>query len=367
MLSDPRQFSTAREHSAITDLAVEASNADALQRPGRMLTLRQAFEAALAQGQENVLDAAFRHVPDANLFRVLSEALALAVDAPSSRDRIVAHAVAVPIVLIAVGKTPYRICGALPDIAAVQALFERTSALGPARNFGFSNALCSLEHMQSLSPLAVFRASRELDPQQLHAALPPADIAVEVGREQVHLRFLVGAGIGAPDAPGYAETAANIGSWGREFAKLIGDQLAAPGLQLLALPRPPRDVLSAAYAGRRAQLEVALDLFVSNTLRRFRAVVGDPVAILSTHADGDLRVTLSSPFAEDMVEGFRWPLHPRDDLAQIERHISTLFEDVRLPDVRQAPMVLPELRSNGATMYPRADEWETLGSGGLSH
>jgi len=280
---------------------------------------------------------------------------------------IVARAFAIPLVIIAAATARAEIPGELPDVAALQVVLERRHALGPTRNFGLSNAMCGLQALEALDPARVLVALRDFQPQSLHAALPPAALTVVPGREQVELRFLVGAVIAAAEAPGFVETAANVGAWGRDFAQALARQIAGPGLQLLVLPRPPRDLLSAAYAGRRAQLEVALDLFVSNTVRRFRAAVGDPMAIVSTHAGAELRVTLSSPFAEDLTEGFRWPLSPQDDLGQIEAHILSLLGDVRLNDVRIAPDVLPSMRPNGALLFPRSDEWSGLSEGRARH
>jgi len=273
---------------------------------------------------------------------------------------VVARAFAIPLVIVAAATARTDIPGELPDVVALKEVLERRQALGPTRNFGLSNAMCDLEALEGLDPEQVSVALRDLQPQAVHAALPPAALTIAPGREQVELRFLVGAAIAAAAVPSFVETAANIGAWGRDFAQVLGRQLAAPGLQLLVLPRSPQDLLNAAHAGRRAQLEVALDLFVSNTVRRFRSAIGDPVAIVSTHTGAELRITLSSPFAEDLTEGFRWPLSPRDDLEALETHILRLLGDVRLNDVRIVPQVLPATRSNGAVFFPRSDEKDAL-------
>jgi hypothetical protein len=276
---------------------------------------------------------------------MLMDALARAIDTACGENGVVARAFALPVVLVASAARAVVVPGVVHDVDALRLLFERTRALGPTRNFGLSNALCSLQALEALSPASLFARSREFEPQALGRLLPPAPIAVQAGSEQTHLRFIVGAGLTASGSPGFTEIAAHIGPWGAECARLLEQQLAMPGLQLAALPRPPLDLVGAPHAGRSAQLEIALNLFASNAIRRFRLAVGDPVAIVSAHEDAEIRVTLSAAFAEDLVDGFRWPLHPADDLPAVQK------------------LILASRRDNGAPLHPRVDEWERLGAG----
>jgi hypothetical protein len=167
----------------------------------------------------------------------------------------------------------------------------------------------------------------------------------------VHLRFLVGAGAIPAHALSLAETAAGIGSWGMPLTRALTRQLAQPGLDLLPIPRPPDTVLRAAHSGRRAQIELAFNLFVSNTVREFRASVGDPDVVVSAHhldaGGAELRVSFSSTIEEGRLEGFRWPLHPLDDVDSIGAEIRMLLEDCRLKCVHWVDTVWPERTANG--------------------
>jgi hypothetical protein len=120
------------------------------------------------------------------------------------------------------------------------------------------------------------------------------------------------------------------------------------------MPRPPAGLYTAAYAGRRAGIEAAFNLFMSNSVRRFRMAVGDPAVTLSTHASGEIRVTLSTPFDDSLVEGFRWPLHPADDLVEIEHTLASMLRECRLPEPHYAPGVLPDYTATGAILYPKS-------------
>jgi hypothetical protein len=367
-LPDPRRFGGGSVTDQLTDLARRVRDADALASAGAMLKLRRAVERCLAQGDDARWRRTLEQADDAGVYRALHEALARSIDAPlEATDPVVARAFAIPIVLVAAASRPVRLPGALADIEAVRRLFEANDALGPTRNFGLSNALCSLQSLEAVSPVAIYRSARDLDAAKLQASVEPAEIAIDPNREQTHLRFIVGAGVTARDAPGFTETAANIGGWGRECAKVLTAQLAVPGLHLLVLPRPPQNLIMAPHAGRNAQLETSFNLFTSNAVRRLRAAVGEPTIILSAHEDAELRVTASSPFAPDLTQGFRWPLHPLDDIGRIERVIRELFAEIRVGDVRVAPRVLESLRASGIELYPRCDEWDALAAGRRAH
>jgi hypothetical protein len=143
------------------------------------------------------------------------------------------------------------------------------------------------------------------------------------------------------------------------FTRALAGQLGAAGVELLPLPRPPCGVLKAAYAGRSAQLEAALNLFMSNAIKRLRAAAGEPALLISVHEAGDggaeLRVSLSSALDDTLLEGYRWPLHPLDDPNEIARNIRQLAADCRLTDIRLVEAVLPQ-GGNGAPLFIRAGD-----------
>jgi hypothetical protein len=359
-LPDPRRFGGSVVSDELVQMAMRLARADALERPRQLAALRRLLLSYLREGQESELQQALAAAPDAGTYRVLRDALAQAIDDASVSGDVVARAFALPIVLVAGATQAATIPGRLQDVAALQALFERTQALGATRNFGLADALCTLEALEALSPLAILRSARALEPHALATWLAPAPIRVQPRHEQAHLRFVVGMGLTAAHGPSFRETAADIGRWGRQCAEMLQSQLAVAEVQLAALPRPPEDLVHAPHAGRHAQLATALHLFASNALRRFRLAVGDPVAIVSAHEGGEIRLTLSSPFADDLVEGFCWPLAPHDALELVQGTILELCADTRLTDVRVLERLLPAKRGNAAPWYPRHDEWEGL-------
>ena len=133
---------------------------------------------------------------------------------------------------------------------------------------------------------------------------------------------------------------AAVGKWGLPFTKALSNQIGTTKMSVLALPRAPMHLLPAVQQGRAAQREVGAQLFVSNAIRRMRAAVGEPTAVISAHraADasggGELRLSLSSPFEERNAEGFRCPLYPLDRAGDVATMLTLLLRDCRVTDVR---------------------------------
>jgi hypothetical protein len=360
-LPDPRVFAARLECAALTNLLDAASGSNDSRSASHTGPLHDALRRALIDRDEQSIKRMFSAAQSAAQFQLVNETLARLLDLGLSDDgAMVARGFALPLVLVTHARAASELPGSLASVDALRALFEAQQVLGGARNFGLSNALCSLEGVERLSPVAVFHALRSFDIRSLDEAISPAPIAILPNRDEVHLRFLIGASITAEHAPSFTEQAAHVGRWARQCAKAIAGELARPGIELLVLPRSPRDLIRAAHAGRSAQLEAAFNLFVGNAVRKFRLQAGDPCVIVSAHDDADIRVSLSTPFSAALTDGFRWPLHPLDDFALVKRIVSTLLADVRVTDVRELPIVLPANRDNGVPFYPRCDECERL-------
>ena len=338
LLPEPRVV--AAPSNRLLDLA--AQDAGAL--------LAAALGAALADGDDALIRAALCGGPPATVRRVW-QALAAAID--EGGDGVGLHLFAIPLVIVAGARTPLTLPGAIPEVSNITALLEQHGAVGATRNFGLGNALCGTAALETLSPCGLWRAVRDPAERAVADTLTPEPLAVGPGREQVHLRFLIGAGVTPQHLPSFLESASNIGTWGMPLTRELTRQLAQPGLEVLPMPRPPQPLVKAGYLGRCAQLEAALSLFLSNNVRRFSMSVGDPDAVLSAHAlgagAGELRLSLSSPFDESMLEGFCWPLHAMDDLDEITQLFQHALADFRILAPRLVAEVMPARSPSGSS------------------
>ena len=316
------------------------------QEPADLLATE--LRAALAAGDDAAIMSALHGNPPALARRIWRE-LATVIDAGD--DGVGLRLFALPIVIVAGARKPATLPGAVPAIDRVVSLLEQHGTVGVTRNFGLGNALCSAMALEALSPAAIWRATHDPAERSVADGLPPEPIAVGSGREQVHLRFLVGAGVTPQNLPSFLESGANIGSWGMPLTRELAQQLAVPGVEILPMPRPPQPLAKAAYIGRCAQLEAALSLFLGSAVRDFRMSVGDPRAVLSSHeltgGAGELRLSLSSPFDDSLLEGFCWPLHPFDDCREVADILHRALIDCRVTDVVVIGRVLPAVLEHG--------------------
>ena len=305
----------------------------------------------LDSASDDDVQTLLRDAPSAECYRHIQQMIAKLVNKPGRGEMLIARLFAIPLVIVTGAKKQMHAPDALPDIAAVTALLEQHGVLGAGRNFGMGNALCAIETLECLPPRLLRQWAAQLRTGGVPLELAGSAFTVAPGREQVALRFLVGASVVPAHVPSVAETGSNVGAWGIPLTQLLARQLAQPGLDVLPIPRAPVALYLASDAGRAAQIELAFSLFLSNAVRQFRMSVGDPSVVMSAHRTSDsgaeLRVSLSSAFDESMLEGFRWPLYPQDDFEEILNKINRLSEECRLTDTHSLAVVAADLNARG--------------------
>ena len=339
-VSDPRRYGVG--DAIRNELAMLAASGDAQ-------ALRAAVLARLHADDDVGLRASMKAAGSRDAYLALFNAICSATERPEGDPALYTTLFAMPVVLVCGAKVPAEMPCVLPDTGELIQVLEKHGALGPNRNIGFGNGLCSAESVEAAGPSAVWRAMHGMGAAP---EFPPAPIRLLRGAEEVHVRFLPGAAMCAPHAPSIVETGANIGIWGIPVTRLLGPALSPPQVQVLAVPRPPAALLRAGCLGRRAGLGLAFNLFLSNNVRMFRSRIGEPAMVVSAHDSGELRVTLSNVLDEDLTEGYAWPLHPADDIAEITREMLAIAGDCRLESLYAVERVMPDRTSTGALVWP---------------
>ncbi len=231
------------------------------------------------------------------------------------------------------------------DVATLASMLREHGALAGSTTFALGNALVAADAIDIANLPALLARSGTSDAPLAQLTLAPAPITVAGPTEGVHLRFLVGLALASPSAD---LLDAGVGQWGIPFAQALARQLGSPGVSLLALPRAPQSLVRAVAQGRGAQREVAAQLFAGNAIRKLRASVGEPTAVISVHrvaaaeGGGEVRLSLSSPFDLREAEGFCCPLLPLDRVDDLVRMLADLMRDCRVADVRIAAGIHPD-------------------------
>lgn len=369
-LPDPRLFPERVEavHASLLELAAASLAATSGARAEQ---IDKALVVALAERIRSgeglllceLLAAAPSFAVGRHLWRRLIEAWREA-SRPIDGERLAATLFALPIVIVAgspPGGDPPPIAGVLGEPELAAAILREHRALAGNLSFALGNALVAADAVDvTRLPLLLDWQRRAMAETGAPLDLPPTPIAVQAGQDSVHLRFLFGNALAAPeiDLLGAADAAA----WGLPLAREIARQLATPGVSVLALPRAPSSPPAALLQGRVAQRAVGAQLFASNAIRRFRASVGEPSAVISAHrcpaapGGGELRLSLSSAVDARAAEGFRCPLFASDAVGDVAAMLLELLRDCRVTDVRLLPGVHPDRDSaTGLTLLFQTD------------
>lgn len=364
---DPRVFRAAQDAPqpaarwyALAAAALDAATAAiAIERDGE---LRSALTDALA-ADAGPLAAAIAGAPSPAIARHLWRALDRISSAPPDPGEpdLGVTLFALPLVIIAgiADGGEAVLPGVLDDVHVVAEILRAGRQLGGNQTFALGNALVAantldigrLKDLQALQVLPSPGAA--VMSGQASSFLAPAPMRVTAGSESAHLRFLVGTALAAPGVDLLAD--GTVGSWGAPLTRELIRQISARGVSVLPLPRAPARPLPAHYQGLAAQREISAQLFATNAIRKFRASVGEPSAVIAAHRSpsapggGELRLSLSSPFEPRDAEGFRCPVYGIERVADVVAMIKDLLRDCRVTDVRLLAGVHPD-RAPGSSM-----------------
>jgi len=316
--------------------------------------IADAFRALIAKQDGAKLSKIFESAPSAANYRHLWRELARAEAA--SEDTAMAMTVfALPLTIVTGRErdddvAPTLSC-ILSNISESAALLREHGALFGNQTFALANTLVAADaiDVNNLPSICAWGESRDGSDVMTPRDLSPAPIVVDQRDARVHLRFLVGMAIAARGVDLLADD--SVGKWGMPLARVLGAALAQRGATVLILPHAPKRLCVALQQGRAAQREVSAQLFASNAIRKMRASVGEPIAVVSAHhavdapAGGELRLSLSSVFDPAQAEGFRCPLYRADQTSDVVNMLLALLQDCRVGDVRVLPGVHPDRNS----------------------
>ena len=304
----------------------------------------ETLERLLAAGDGRALAEALAAAPSFPIARHLWRLLATIERGLLQRAPLSTTLAAIPVVFVSALESrdgSVTLPGVLEDPQELAALLRDAREFGGAQKFALSPALSGVEAID-IATLPDHLARLTIAESDAGSFAPvdmqPLPIVTQGGNERVHLRYAVAAVLTAQRADPLRTS--TISMWGIGVAQALARQLHVQGVSLLALPRPPQRLVAAVQAGRAVQREVSAQVFASNAIRKLRASVGEPTAIISAHrsADapmgGELRLSLSSAFAPREAEGFRCPIYAYESVHDVATMLTGLLRDCRVDDVR---------------------------------
>jgi hypothetical protein len=338
-ISDPRRFDGAKE-SPLSEATDQFTAASVPEKKQLLPHLSQRISTMLENGEESIVREEVSKPASPSACRALLQALELALLPGGGEGDVSIQVFAIPVLFVVGGASSAQASGVVRDTDEIRVLFETAGVLGQCRNFGLSNALAAKSSIEAI-PWATLRSISHNDTWDGLGDfdLPPADIPVIAHQETVYLRFLTGAALTPGDAPGFIQVAGDIGRWGFSLSRLLGRQLAGENLSMLAIPRPPANIVRAVQEGCFAARELGFQLFLSNALREARLSVGEPDVTISSRSDETICIRLTSPFDDLFDQTYGWNLTYSDEIDTIVRSILGLLKEARVERIQVVPTI----------------------------
>jgi hypothetical protein len=345
-LPDPRDLSTAPAHPlhALTERLLTE------REPGRLLTAETALDDAiatmLAREEDGGVDAAIATAPSSAMRWLLFDRLRAVVERPLPSARHHAVPFLIPVVMVAGVRGQQVMPGHVQDPDALLAVLRQHGLVDAAAEIRLLPELVDRAQLLAIRPgqLAQWRDTVALAADGLPHVLAPSP--VEVNGDGVFLRYLVGVAIQRESAPPAVQLGAPSGAWALALGKLLQTELGDPSVTLFMLPRPPQAWLPGLDDGRVAQQQIRFEVFASTILRKLRTMGETPVAILSTHEDGELRVTIGAERNREEWAGYVWKLAPLDRVDAVAHQLCEVLHECRQDDIRVMGEVLPSIKDN---------------------
>ena len=358
-IPDPRRFpdpgaATPAAQALYTKAAASLAAETALVGANLDREVQDALTHQIDAGGE-ALAATMAGAPSVDVARYLWRLLDVAARDRQQVEGVAAQLFALPVVVVAAGDAAVdgaALRGVLADPERLAQILRDGGALAGNKNFVLASALVGAEAIEVarlpelLSWQRLPEAAPDAQPVAVARTLQPAPIGISPDVESVNLRFVIGTAIAKAGADLLSDP--TVGKWGMPFAQALSREFGGDGATVLALPRAPQRPLPALWQGRLAQREVSASLFIGNAVRKHRASVGEPTAVISAHrvpgsaGEGELRLSISSPLEPRDAEGFRCPLHPLDRVGDAVRMLADLLRDCRVADIRMLAGVHPD-------------------------
>ncbi|WP_269531961.1 hypothetical protein [Chitinimonas sp. BJYL2] len=308
--------------------------------------LDQEIARLLASNGDAALAEATATAPSAAVLRLLNERLRTLLSRPAKPGTGYAVPFLVPLVMVAGVRGKHMIEGRLPDADAVLELLRTHGIVAKHADVHLLNRLVDRDQLlgAGVSLLAHWRDTLTTAADGLPYDFKPTPIVVE--GDGVYLRYLVGVAYQPADAEPVIQLNAPPAAWTLALSKLFGEQFKHDAMTLFPLPRVPQNWLAGLDDGRVAQQEIRFQVYASNTLRKLREGGEKPVAVLSCHENGELRVTLGAATNGENWAGFVWPLGPLDRVDAVQHMMVSLLQECQQDDIRVLTDVLPTIKDD---------------------
>lgn len=314
---EPRQYSLSYPNSNI----VINKALTVISGQTHIKDLEQTIVKLLQQENDALINIALNLAPNADVSQLIWQSIDKAINC--STNGAIINIFAIPVVLVAGCKLKNKLKAQLNTEELNQFFFDTDIFLQDSDSF-ISGKLINPLDVAKIKQSQFYYWARNLKKAKLWLPIELLGSEIEVLNEGVFLRFLVGMTQTTTEfnLAKYVEQSIN-------FMQIINKELKQKDVTLFPIPFPPIS-LSQAYAfGDSYRKEIAIQVAISNIVRKIRENRLTPKAIISGD-NGILKLTVKSIEPSDFSEISLWHLNQFDNLKNILEKITSLLQDMQI-------------------------------------
>ncbi|ASJ23552.1 hypothetical protein [Laribacter hongkongensis] len=338
LLPDPRLLPrVAPKNEIIRAVLARLAETDAAAIDRKQAALEGLLRDALDMDDAQALTVALQLAPEQTACRHLWHTL-LDVLGAGAAER---HAVvfALPLVL-ATGSRKETQLPARIDAGPVLAILREQGVIRESAQVWLGGELLHPDTLAGLSFGQLWQCSQSAGLEGLPQTL--AGTPVPVHEEGVFVRYLLGVALQEAGQPAPVRLGGMVGDWGMLVMRNLTAQLETPKVTLFPIPAVPNLVPEALRQGLALRLDVNLQMWASNIIRKLRKGGVEIVGVAAAHENNEIRFTVSSPGDDKNWSGFVWPLAPLDSVERIGENFRALMSECQVSDVRVLADIQPD-------------------------
>jgi hypothetical protein len=346
-LPDPRLYPTNLvKNSVIAQLNSVLAESDAQRRQQKQTSLEFLLSQYLEQDQQEALVVALSLAPSQLAYQHLWHTIkALVLPAEVAHQ---AQIFAIPLIMVAGAPHPITLPDKLTAIEPILQPLKQAHILHEEADVFLSTHLYTGDTLASISLPQLYRWQQALQYASGGLPLPLPTAPINIKQQAVCLRYLLGIAIRTPKLPTPIKFDQAVSSWGLAIAEFIQQDLQQEGLTLYAIPRAPQALLEALETGQRIYLDVAMQVFVSDTLKKYRHQRKTPTASIACHDNQEIKLVISSLETPTLWEGFVWPLQALEHPADIGQQMQNLLLECQLDNITILTKIQPAQENDQA-------------------
>ena len=344
-LPDPRIYPTTHvKNSVIVQLNAVLAENNPQRQQEKQAALEFLLTQYLEQDQQEAIVIALSLVPSQSAYQYLWRTIkSLLMSKEASHQ---AQIFAIPLVMVAGSHSSMTLPGKLNQIDSVVQSLKMHHIVDKEADIFLGSQLYTGEMLASISLPQLYRWQSAL--QYASAGLPIhlTSDPIYFVRQGVFLRYLLGIAIRNQHTPKPIQLGGEVGSWGLDVAECIRQDLQQEGLTLFTIPRHPQTLLDALDNGQHIYIDITMQVFLSDTIKKLREQKKTPTASITCHQNHEIKLILSSLEAPEKWESFVWPLQALEYPATIGQQMQDLLRECQVEDVILLTDIQPALENS---------------------